>query len=276
MDLPQEVIDYIMDMIQDDLLALKTCSLACKSMFASTRHLIHQTLWLTPRNNERVLTRGVQFRYLGWNSRKAELHFLSHMGEHGFLQYTRKVQICMPHTFTPDTLLPHIHHFQSLDHVHNLTIERYDPTLWVNHCSTYFVHFYPTLTSLTLTYPLCHYRLLLRFVVQFPNLENLCLEWVMHDKPREQQVAVPARIDRSPPLRGHLRLAGVSILTLGMEGFIHELPTVNFRSVRLHSLPAGHAQHVLNACAHTLEDLTIIPSETGTRSPSSLSPTMAE
>jgi hypothetical protein len=228
MRLPQELVDYIMDMIQDDLPTLKACSLACKSMFASTRHLIHQTLWLTPRNNEKMLTRGDQFRHLGRNRRKVELRFLSHMGEHGLLQYTRQIQICMPYTFTPDTLLPHIHHFQSLDRVHALTIEHYDPILWVNHYSTSFVHFYPTLTSLTLIYPLCHYRLLLRFVAQFPNLEDLCLQRARFDK-RRRLVIVPAQIDRFPPLRGRLRLSGAPVLIPGMLDFTHELPkVVNF------------------------------------------------
>ena len=279
MRLPQEVVDNIMDMLQDDLLALKACSQACKSMFASTRHLVNQTLWLTPRNNEGVLTRGDQFRHLGRNRHKVELRFLSHMGERGLLQYTRQVQICMPHTFTPDTLLPHIHYFQSLDRVHTLTIKHYDPILWANHYSTCFVHFYPTLTSLTLTYPLRHYRLLLRFVAQFPNLENLCLEWMRNDERRQQRVVtVPARIDQFPPLRGHLRLSGAPVLRPGMLDLtvINELPkVVNFRSVQLDGFSAGHAQHILNACAHTLEDLTIMPLSPGTRRRSSLSPALA-
>ena len=58
MGLPQELVDHIVDTLHEDLPALKACSLTCKAMFASTRHLIHQTLCLTPRNNERVLTRG--------------------------------------------------------------------------------------------------------------------------------------------------------------------------------------------------------------------------
>ena len=43
MGLPQEVGDRIVDMLQDDGSALRACSLTCKVMFTSTRHLIHQT-----------------------------------------------------------------------------------------------------------------------------------------------------------------------------------------------------------------------------------------
>ena len=40
MILPTELVDYIMDILRDDLRALKACSLTCWAMFASTRHLI--------------------------------------------------------------------------------------------------------------------------------------------------------------------------------------------------------------------------------------------
>jgi hypothetical protein len=56
MGLPQELVEHIIDTLQEDLPALKACSLTCKAMFASTRHLIYQTLCLTPRNNDRILT----------------------------------------------------------------------------------------------------------------------------------------------------------------------------------------------------------------------------
>ena len=57
MGLPQELVDHIMDMLYVDLQALKACSLTCKAMFSSTRHLIHQTLCLNVRNNNSILTR---------------------------------------------------------------------------------------------------------------------------------------------------------------------------------------------------------------------------
>ena len=135
MGLPQELVDHIVDTLHEDLPALKACSLTCKAMFASTRHLIHQTLCLTPRNNERVLTREEEekLRRLKQGYQDVQLRFLSYAGERGLLQYTRKIYIsrCFRRVaipagaFTPDTLLPHIHHFRSLDRVHAITIEWY-------------------------------------------------------------------------------------------------------------------------------------------------------
>ena len=266
MGFPQELIDHIMDMLQDDLPSLKACSLTCKAMFISTRHLIHRTLLLTAQNNQSVLTREDKSRYLRRNKHDNELRFLSYLGERGLLRYTRTVHINMARTFIPDTLSPHLHHFQSLDQVHSLAIERYDIVSWADHYKTCFVHFYPTLTSLTLTRPFNHYRLLLQFALQFPNLENLCFEWLMAEERIRTDLPLPTLIDESPPLRGHLRLAGVDTVVKWPVDLEHELPNrINFRSVELEGFFGSRAQHTLNACSHTLEELTIVPHETGMR-----------
>ena len=76
----------IMDILRDDLPALQACSLACRVMFASARHLIHQTLYWTPQNDKSVTTR--RLRFLKRNHNDVELCFLSYVGERGFLQYT--------------------------------------------------------------------------------------------------------------------------------------------------------------------------------------------
>ena len=44
MGIPQDLVDYVMDILRDDSEALKACSLTCRSTFASTRRLIHETL----------------------------------------------------------------------------------------------------------------------------------------------------------------------------------------------------------------------------------------
>ena len=181
MGLPQELLDRIIEVLHDDLRTLKFFSLTCKAMFASTRHLIHQTLHLTPRNNQSILTLEEKFRFSRWDHHDFELRFLSHMGERGFLQYTRKVHIRMGRAFTPDILIPHLFHFQSLDRVHSLTVEYYDAILWRSHHKIFFINFYPTLTSLTLHRPFHHYRCVLQFALRFPNLENLCIEGLKNE-----------------------------------------------------------------------------------------------
>ena len=258
--LPTEIIDYIMDILRDDLPALQACSLTCRMMLASARRLIYETLYLTPQNNQSVSTRRLCF--LKRNHNDVELCFLSYAGERGFLQYTRRVHICMSRTFAPDALLPHLHHFQSLDRVHTLTLEEFNLLRWVSHYQTCFSHFYPTLTSLTLSRCVDYDRLLLQFVLQFPRLENLCVErlWEWANL----VVAPPnpnVTVDQPPPLCGHLRLNGGDTLPQLTTYFFRE--GVNFRSVELEKFPRVRAQPILNACAHTLECLTIIPSSTG-------------
>lgn len=261
MGLPQELIDYIMDILHDDLQTLKASSLTCKAMFASSRHLIHQTLHLTRRNNEKILTQGDLCQSLSY----CELRLVSYMGECGFLQYTRQVHVRDPGIFIPNTLLPHIQHFQSLDRVHTLIIEHYDAVLWAKHYKSCFVHFYPTLTSLTLRRPFGRCRTLLRFALQFPNLEHLCFEWLRGE---EGSQPVPATADRFPPARGHLRLT-FGALIRPPEDFVHvhELRNrISFRSAQFESdFYDIHAQHMLNMCAHTLENLTIESPGTSTR-----------
>ncbi|KAF9781713.1 hypothetical protein BJ322DRAFT_240217 [Thelephora terrestris] len=236
MGLPQELLDCIMDMLCDDLRTLKACSLTCKALFASTRHLIHQTLHLSAR-------------------------FLSYMamGERGLLRYTRHLHIPDRSRLTPSTLLPHLHHFQSLDRVHTITITNYDAIRWGNDHRTFFANFYPTLTSLTLAQAFGSHQSLFQFVLQFPNLENLCLEWLKGVALIVQDLASPVIIDKPPPLRGHFRLVGRFSLDAPewpMDGAQFS-NVFNFRSVELDDLSGN--QYILKACAHTLESLTIIP-----------------
>jgi len=259
MGLPQELVDHTIEILHDDLRALKACSLTCKAMFASTRHLIHQTLRLTRWNNQSVLTLAEQYRYLRWDHHDIELRFLSFMGERGFLQYPRHLYIRLDSKLTPDTLIPHLNHFQSLDRIHSLTIDAYYGSIWRNYHIACFHHFYPTLTSLTLHRPINHYRYVLQFALQFPNLQNLCIEHMDDGEPIRPDSTIPPIVDKSPPLRGHLRLVDVGSVEWPTE-FANDLPGgINFRSVELQGVFWDHGQRILTACAGTLEDLTIVP-----------------
>ena len=260
MGLPQELVDYIMDILRDDIRALKACSLTCKALFASARRPIHQTLSVTSRLDKQFLTVEEKKRpdHL-LNHREIGLRYLSAMAERGLFRYTRQVHIRKFYWFTPDLLLPQIHHFQSLDRVHTLIIERCYVVAWTTYFNTYFVHFYSTLTSLTLRQPSGPYRLLLQFALQFPNLENLCIEWVQGLM--RPDLNAPFVFDKSPPLRGRLRLAGADAVDRWPMDLIRGLRIrMNFRYVELEGFLGTQAQHILDACAHTLEDLTIAPS----------------
>lgn len=274
MGLPQELVDHIMDMLHDDPNTLNACSLTCKAMFASTRHLIHQTLRVPQWGDLRW---GPSYRYSRRDDAKV-LRSVSGKGEGGLLQYTRQVHIRSYCSFTPDTLLPHLHHLKSMDRVHTLVFESYHGPSWANHYTTYFCYFYPALTSLTLRHPFGPYRLLLKFVLQFPNLENLCLQWARTGG-STQDLMTLAAVGQSPPLCGHLRLVGADavvphLLDLSYE---HQLPNgINFRSIELSTFLGYRAQGILRACAATLENLIVAPRGFGVYRFSPLSLTIAE
>ena len=195
------------------------------------------------------------------------------MGEHDLLQYARSVYIhdteqdSTPNAniFVPDTLLPHLHYFRSLDRVRNLIIEGYDADSWAAHYEACFAHFYPILTSLTLRRPSGHYQALLRFALQFPNLKYLCFEWLDESVYRIlRDVTTPAVIDRSPFARGHLRLARIDDAVDWPMDFVDELRNgFNFQSVELENSFGDHGQRLLNAYADAIEHLTITPSQMG-------------
>lgn len=266
MGLPQELVDHITNKLYDDLPSLQACSLTCRAMFASTRHLIHQTLCLTPRNNDSILTGQEKSPFRRPHSHDVELRFLSYMGEHNFLQYTRQVHIRGFPVFNPDILLPHLRRFKSLDRVHTLTIEHYNAASWQNLPKICFDHFYPTLTSLTLTRPFGHCRALLQFALQFPQLENLGFEWLKDDEWIRPDLTAPPIVDQFPPLRGHLRLAFERNATWPRE-LIREIEHgIGFRSVELESEYFwDHGLRFVDAYSQSLEDLTVATHGSGTR-----------
>jgi hypothetical protein len=242
--LPQELVDHIMDMLRNDLRALKACSSTCRAMFASTRRLIYHRIMLPPE---------------GYFDDSDGLRFISLMGERDLLRYARKIVICSSAGCSPEMLLPPLRYFQSLDRVHTLQIWKCDVmSEWLSQYKTCFVHFYPTLTSLALEWPFGHYRDILRFALQFPNLEDLCIMSLQHASSFRSAMVIPALPDRSPPLRGRLRLEGAAPPAQYPKDLAYNLPNgINFRSVELKDFAASDAQHILSRCARTLENLTI-------------------
>src|ERR1700753_478624 len=97
-----------------------------------------------------------------------------------------------------------------------------------------FAHFYPTLISLTLRKRSGHHRLVFEFALQFPNLENLCLESFKDEKTVPQHLAVPDIVGQSPPLRGHLQLGGNVLRTQWLNESAFKPPNwINFRLIKL-------------------------------------------
>ena len=252
---PQGLVDRVVDFVHDHQ-TLRACSLTCKALLYSTRRFIHSKLYMTPRARkffpqERTLS------HMIWNRNSAPLYFLSYMHKRGLLQYVQRVYICLPRTFTPENLLPHLHHFQTLNRVHTLTIKHYDAFRWAKHYRACFAHFYPTLTSLSLWYPSGHFPSLFQFALQFPNLEylSMCLK---------NEERIPTIHGQSPPPDQHFRLSCVYPVEQCPADLSNEQQNkMTFRSVELERPSRSHARQILDACADTLENLTIVHHELG-------------
>jgi len=259
MGLPQEVVEHIMDMLQGNGKALKACSLTCKAMFASTRHLIHQRLRVVEGTNQKIFTPAKKERYLQGEGNNLEFRFLSFMGERDLLKYARHLTICMGSTFRPHFLEPHLQHFRSLDRIHTLTIYSYDAVLWRDVHDTYFTQFYHTLTTLALHFPRGHYRYVLQFALQFPNLENLALTNLWVETWIPSGIPVPPMVNQSPPLRGRLRCSGLDQMNpVWPREFAFSLPNgINFRSVEFRYVDGRQGQQILDGCANSLEEFAI-------------------
>ena len=258
MGLPQELIDRVTNMLQDDRRALEACSLTSKAMFASTRHLLHQTLYLTRGINERILT-PAERRRVREGCLELDFRILSFMGERGLLKYTRHLNIHMDFLFSPDALEPHLRHFRSLDRICTLTIHACSAYVWHDVCKTYFMQLYPTLTTLALHFPVDNYRDALRFALQFPSLENLTLEPMQNERRVWSETSASPLVGRPPPLCGRLLCANVAPsdfqrvreLAFGLPGGI------NFRSVEFRDVDWWCGQQILDGCAGSLEEFTL-------------------
>ena len=262
MGLPQEVVEHVMAMLQDDGDALKACSLTCKSMFASTRHLIHQTLYITKENNKRVFTPAEKKRYER-DYQELALRFLSFMGERDLLKYARHLNIRIEYMFAPCVLEPYLQHLQSLDKIHTLTIHFFTAPLWCGVSNVaVLTQFYPTLTTLVLHIPIDdhHHCRVLQFALQFPNLENLTLKYMWDESCLPADIPVLPMDTHPPPLRGHLRCAGLRPVK-GPAWPLNvpfDLPnSTNFHSIEFQNVHWKQGQQILDGCAGSLEEFAV-------------------
>lgn len=244
-------------MLQDNRRALKACSLTCKAMFASTRHLIHQTLHLTTSNNQRILTPAQKKQYGQKGSYELELQFLSFMAKRGLLKYARHLNIDVACDFSDSPVVPHLCHISSLDRIHTLTIHLRHSVLWRGGVyNSLFRHLRSTLTTLVLCSSTNNVLVL---IPQFPNLQNLTLESLHQETWVDPMVSPPPVVSQPPPLRGHLRCASPGPRNpMWLRGFPSLLPGgINFHSVELQGVHCSPGQRILDMCAGSLEKFIV-------------------
>lgn len=260
-DLPQEIVDHIVDALRNDSKSLKACSLTCKAMFISTRHLIHRRLYLTSEQNWEVLTLREKQRYIRGDREGIAIKVLSGIAAHGLLPYGRQLFINLSKNFTPANLQPFSDHFQRFDRIQELSIYWLHTPGFLEQFDTFFANFVPTLRSLHLDTPTGDTRDILDFICRFPHLDDLTFKVSAqdsHDWRTWRSAFLPA-VKEMPPFRGRLKLHGVSEWRSPIMQQLISLPGKRqFRFVDFRSCPfRAVEQPVIDACSGTIETLSI-------------------
>ena len=100
----------------------------------------------------------------------------------------------------------------------------------------------------------------MRFVVQFPNLENLTLEYLRIQTWMLSGAPEPLVVDQPPPLRRHLRCAGFGprrIHLLATELAFDLQSGIGFRSIEFKDVHWERGQKILDGCAGSLEESAV-------------------
>ena len=258
-DLPQELFIHIMSMLGNDLQSLKACSLTCRAMFVSTRHIIHRRICLTSEKNWELLTVPERQRYIRGERQGLAIRVLSEIAALGLLQYARHLFIDVNQNFSPTHLQPFNQHFQCFDRVRELTIHWLHTPDFLEDFDTYFANFVPTLRSLHLELPAGDTRDILDFVCRFPHLDDLGLRMPIgdfHGQGTWKSESLPV-VENMPPFRGALKLRWVTGWCSYLPLQLFSLPGKRrFRFLDFRDCKFEAEQPIIDACSGTLESVS--------------------
>ena len=257
-DLPQEIVDHIVFMLRNDLKSLKACSLTCKAMFVSTRHVIHRKIYLRWEKNWELLTIPEKQRYIRGERQDIAVRVLSAIAAHGLLPYARHLYIHLNRNFTAANLQPFNDHFQRFDRIQELSIYwLHTPDFLYENFDAYFPNFVPTLRSLHLDTPTGDTRDILDFICRFPNLDDLTFKMAPGDSRDWRAVRSLPVVREMPPFRGRLKLGNIDERCGHIIQQLMSLPGKRrFRFVDFRSCTFKAEQPIVDACSSTLESIS--------------------
>lgn len=257
--LPQEIVDHVVFMLRNDLISLKACSLTCKSMFISTRHLIHRKICLTWGKNWDLLTIPEKQRYIRSEKQDLAVRALSWVAEHGLLPYARHLYIHLNKNFSPVNLRPFNDNFQRFDRIQELSIYWLHTPGFLEDFDTYFANFVQTLRSLHLDTPTGDVRDILDFICRFPHLDDLTFKLTSessHDRRTWKSASLPV-VKEVPPFRGRLKLGSIGEWHSYIVQQLISLPGERrFRFVSFRNCTPEAEQPIIDACSGTIESIS--------------------
>ena len=242
MDLPQEIIDEIIDNLAFDLPTLKSTSLVRKS-------------W-THRSRRRL------FYHVQINS-------LSHLEKwslsipsdpNGIASYPRVILLSNdPPRFwvEPTNLYSFSDHFCSFSGVEQLVISGLEPTKFdVTSTPRYFGNFAATVRSLELRTAIGAPASLLSFICAFPLVDDLAIE-LFNDREDREEVVHPLP---GPSFKGKLRLLDMFYGSIAFVESLCALP-LSFHTISVSSRGSGRLPQLaklVTECGNTLRSLHIM------------------
>ena len=240
--IPYEVVEMIVAHLTHDVGALKGCSLTCRSWnIVAVPHIQH-TL---------ILGRGVN---PGGLKPLPRLHAL------GFMPLVKEIRVeqwggvgtwFAPRAFSLNSL----RYFSAFANVHTLKTQNFEISHFIPGIERYFVHFSPTLRSVTLYDPCGTPRQLTRFFSLFPNLDEVKILRICVPTPPTAPPDTELVPFSAPKLRGRLTLYDFSLVELWTH-MITSYGGLRFRHMDLRG-STSCVSTLLEACVDTLETLQL-------------------
>ena len=238
--------------------SLLACSLTCYSWYIAAVPHLHHTL-TTDREYRDYVEPGMKLLKRYWPEP------LKRSYELGLLPLVKQFRIRLRHggdtTFTPAWLNQRtLRYFSALTNLQELGIDYLDVSGFMPTIRQCFGHLSPTLRFLALKGPKGSCRQVLYFIGLFPNLQDLKLRNLYHEREEEEKDMADATLipPSIPPLQGRLTLIYFKKENL-VRGMITLFGRPRFRQLDLFEV--GCAQLLLGACTETLETLRLYPTD---------------
>ena len=253
--LPQEIVDEILEYLEDDRRTLRACSLTCKALFRSARHIIHRQLYVVGPETTWSMDGDEMYRYEVAN--RSQLGTFSVAAKRGFFHYTRELTIRVANEFTPENLRPYLLQFQMFARLTSLTLHHFNPTPFLPVFEQYFGHLAQQMQSLKFIYPSGPQNDMMYFISQFPHLDDLGFNPPPSHNSNPSKEYNMSSVQSSPTLGGTLRVANtMGSITNPLE-CLTQLPSgLRFRSIEFVYCPEIDPNVIIRECTSTLQSLT--------------------
>jgi hypothetical protein len=255
MGLPRELVDMIFEYLKTDRDTLASCSLTCRALFCSARHIIHEQLYVAGPRVPPFLNRLTKWC---WIYHRRYFRVLSLADDADLTPYTRHLIVEAGQVLTPRSLRQYIPNFQKYLWLTSITLTRFDPTPFLPVFDRYFLHLSHSLRSLHLISPQGPPVATMDFISRFRNLDDLEFNPVPKPPRKPQEHQTPLGPERwFSPLGGTLRIANTdSRRANSLEALLHLPSGPRFRSLQFVCCKDVNATGIMRKCSSTVESVT--------------------